>query len=108
MINISFYNPYHNSYHLEVLCTKEDHRCKGAGTALVQWGIDNASKDGAVVGTEPSDGAEEFYKNRGFIKVGHLTMSNPAEPDTALGVPVVRFSEATKQSLVIPTIAQLT
>jgi GNAT superfamily N-acetyltransferase len=94
----SFYDPFKTSYHLEILCTIAQHRRKGAATALIKWAIDRAGKDGAVVGTEPSDEAAEFYRNRGFVKVGQLAVRNPAEPDIVLEVPVVRYSPSGEAS----------
>ena len=85
-----FYKPYPKSYHLEVLATSPKHRNKGAASALVQWAIDAAAKEDAIVGTEPGTQAAGFYRKMGFVTVGELFLEDPKNPGRTLGVPVAR------------------
>lgn len=55
---------------LMVLATKPEYQRRGAGGALVQWGIDKAKQDGLTVTLFSSPQGYGLYKKLGFADVG--------------------------------------
>jgi GNAT superfamily N-acetyltransferase len=58
------------SWALTQLQTRPDWQRRGAGRALVQWGLDYAHKEGCPVFVEGATAAVEFYEKMGFKGVG--------------------------------------
>ncbi|KAA8899948.1 hypothetical protein FN846DRAFT_920917 [Sphaerosporella brunnea] len=57
---------YANNFRLDLLCTIREHRRKGAGTMLTQWGMDQAKREDANVGVESSPMGLPLYEHLGF------------------------------------------
>ena len=57
---------YPENFHLDLLCTFPDFRRRGAGTALTRWGIEAATREGAIVGVESSLMGVALYERLGF------------------------------------------
>ncbi|RII16849.1 hypothetical protein CUC08_Gglean003295 [Alternaria sp. MG1] len=58
---------YPQNFYLSLLATHPDYRRRGAGTALTQWGIDQAMTAGFDVGLEASPMGFPLYQHLGFI-----------------------------------------
>jgi predicted N-acetyltransferase YhbS len=58
-----------------MLGTHPDYRCRGAGSALVQWGCDVADREGAGAYVDASKAGAPLYERYGF-----LDFSDPAVP----------------------------
>ncbi|RFU30496.1 hypothetical protein B7463_g5805, partial [Scytalidium lignicola] len=95
-----YYKPLEKSYHLQLLSTAEEHRRKGAATALINWAVENARKDGAIIGTEPNLLAEQFYYNRGFTKIGQEFDTSSTDPQLKMRVPVLQYIPSSQEDLI--------
>jgi len=58
---------------LEALHTLPEHERKGAGTALMEWGIRLADSEGLPIRLLSSLHAFELYKRFGFVELGRVT-----------------------------------
>ena len=87
----SFYDPYPKYYHLEVLGTSPDHRCKGAASALVKKVTDEAVESDIFVSTEPGAQAAGFYRKLGLSKVGQLFLNVSNDARNGLEIPTSRY-----------------
>ncbi|KAI5923335.1 acyl-CoA N-acyltransferase [Camillea tinctor] len=58
--------------YLKHLHTDPKHQGRGAGTMLVQWGLEEAKKLGLVAYLESSEAGHSLYKKCGFRDVEHL------------------------------------
>ena len=67
--------------HLQLLGTHPDHRRRGYGTALCNWGISLAKDDGVVVSLFASPMGFPLYSQLGFKDLGTLTVQVLGETD---------------------------
>ncbi|KAF7970935.1 hypothetical protein HWV62_22582 [Athelia sp. TMB] len=58
------------AYYLHRLVTHRDYENLGAGSMLVQWGVDRANMEGVVYGCESTTIGFGFYKRFGMKEVG--------------------------------------
>ncbi|KAF9888927.1 hypothetical protein FE257_008096 [Aspergillus nanangensis] len=63
--------PYYN---LSYIATDPVHSRRGAGSMLVKWGIEQATKEGVLVALESTKNASPFYTKLGFKEEGLITM----------------------------------
>ena len=84
---------YSRNYHLELLVTHPAYRRRGAGTKLISWGVEGASKFEAHVGVESSEMGFPLYLSLGFElrEERFVQVENDAE---TLGVKVMLLSYA--------------
>jgi len=69
-IKLYFAGPFVECYYLHRLVTHHDYEHLGAGSMLVQWGVDRANLEGVVFGCESTTAAYGFYKRFGMRGVG--------------------------------------
>lgn len=63
--------PRAESWYLECLAVHPEHQKGGNGRALVQWGMEQAEREGVTASVVAADGKERFYERCGFdVKVG--------------------------------------
>lgn len=63
------------SWYLELLAVHPDFHGKGIGKVLVQWGLDQAEKEGICASLISATGKDPFYQKCGFdIQLGSATM----------------------------------
>ncbi len=55
---------------LDAIVVDEEHRRKGIGKALVQWGIDQATREGRAVWLIATSDGKTLYDTMGFSLVG--------------------------------------
>jgi predicted acetyltransferase len=60
------------------LATAKEHRRKGYATALLKWGLEQADKDGMVVGVDASEEGFAFYRRFGFEALGEQRFDRDA------------------------------
>ncbi|KZP33866.1 hypothetical protein FIBSPDRAFT_847031 [Athelia psychrophila] len=65
-----FAGPNAECYYLHRLVTHRDYGALGAGSMLVQWGVDRANMEGVVYGCESTTIGFGFYKRFGMNNVG--------------------------------------
>ena len=89
------------SWYLECLAVHPDHQNKGHGRALVNWGLEQARKEGIACSVIAADGKERFYQACGF-DVGPVGRGGEGAGNPLKEVPggLVFFKE--KQGLVLP------
>jgi len=58
---------YPENFHLDLLCTHPDWRRRGAGTMLIEWGINHARQEGVDVGVESSPMGLPLYESLSFL-----------------------------------------
>jgi GNAT superfamily N-acetyltransferase len=73
-----------HNYYLALLATHPDYRRRGAGTALTQWGIDQALAAGVDVGLEASPMGFPLYQHLGFILLEDLVVKPDNDPASVL------------------------
>jgi GNAT superfamily N-acetyltransferase len=59
---------------LEALHTLPEHERKGAGTALMEWGIRLADSEGLPIRLLSSPHGFELYRRFGFVELGRVTV----------------------------------
>ncbi|KAI4939836.1 uncharacterized protein J4E92_001122 [Alternaria infectoria] len=74
---------YPQNYYLVLLATHPDYRRRGAGTALTQWGVDQALAAGIDVGLEASPMGFPLYQHMGFVLLENLVIKPDADDDPA-------------------------
>jgi len=74
---------YPQNYYLVLLATHPDYRRRGAGTALTQWGVDQALAAGIDVGLEASPMGYPLYQHMGFVLLENLVIKPDADDDPA-------------------------
>ena len=67
------------SWMLDALCTDPQHERKGHGKALVNWGIDEAAKEGICNSVIAAWERDAFYARFGFVEVGRANIGPLAE-----------------------------
>jgi len=67
------------NWYLDLLAVHPDAQGKGYGKELVQWGIDQADKDGVVTSVISAKGKERFYGKFGYVEVGRANVGPMAE-----------------------------
>jgi GNAT superfamily N-acetyltransferase len=72
------------NYYLALLATHPHYRRRGAGTALTQWGIDQALAAGIDVGLEASPMGFPLYQHLGFILLEDLVVKPDNDPASVL------------------------
>jgi len=77
-------NRYPENFHLDLLCTLPEFRCRGAGTKLTRWGIEAAAREGAIVGVESSPMGLALYERLGFKLVNKREVKVDGEEETLL------------------------
>ncbi|KAJ9611638.1 hypothetical protein H2200_004822 [Cladophialophora chaetospira] len=89
------------SWYLECLAVHPDHQKKGHGRALVEWGLEQARKEGIACSVIAADGKERFYQACGF-DVGPVGRAGEGEgnPLREVAGGLVFFKE--KQGVVLP------
>lgn len=85
---------YPENFHLVLLCTHPDYRLRGAGTALVSWGLAEAAMEGVVAGVEASPMGIPLYRKLGFEMIDTLIVRKRGE-EQFLPVPVMVCLEPT-------------
>jgi GNAT superfamily N-acetyltransferase len=58
--------PQAECWYLESLAVHPDYQDEGNGRALVQWGLDQAAREGVCASVIGADGKERFYQRCGF------------------------------------------
>lgn len=58
------------NWYLDALAVHPDSQGKGYGRELVQWGVDEAKREGVCASAISADGKEAFYAKFGFMEVG--------------------------------------
>ncbi|RMZ87706.1 hypothetical protein DV736_g5059, partial [Chaetothyriales sp. CBS 134916] len=83
------------SWYLESLAVAPAHRGQGVGRTLVQWGLDQAEKEGIACSVISAVGKERFYQRCGF-DVGPVGRSGEGEGNPLDKVPggLIFFREA--------------
>ncbi len=74
------------SWYLESLAVAPEYQNRGVGRKLVQWGIDQAEKEGIACSVIAADGKEQFYQRCGF-DVGPVGWSGEGEDNPLSEVP---------------------
>lgn len=69
-IRLHFAGPFTQCYYLHRLVTHRDYEHLGAGSMLVQWGVDRANAEGVVYGCESTTIGYGFYRRFGMKEVG--------------------------------------
>jgi GNAT superfamily N-acetyltransferase len=87
------------NYYLVLLATHPDYRRRGAGTALTQWGIDQALAAGADVGLEASPMGFPLYQHLGFVVLENLVVK-PDNDSTSVLWRVMVYDKNRNSSLV--------
>jgi GNAT superfamily N-acetyltransferase len=67
------------NWYLDLLAVHPDAQGKGCGRELVQWGIDQAKKDGVVASVISAKGKEGFYGKFGYVEVGRANVGPMSE-----------------------------
>jgi GNAT superfamily N-acetyltransferase len=52
---------------LDMLCTRADYRCRGAGSMLVRWGCEIADSEGAGAYIDATKAGAPLYAKQGFV-----------------------------------------
>ena len=73
---------------LTMLKVREPYRRRGAGGALIRWGIEQAAKEGAPAYVEAAPEAVSVYEKNGFQLVEQVTASIK---DPGIEYPVMRM-----------------
>ncbi|RDW78319.1 hypothetical protein BP5796_06171 [Coleophoma crateriformis] len=68
-----------NTWYLAFLGVHPDYQRKHHGKELVEWGIEQATKDGVCASVISSYGSEGFYGRFGFVEVGRSNVGPLAE-----------------------------
>jgi predicted N-acetyltransferase YhbS len=58
------------NWYLELLAVHPEHQGKQYGRGLVQWGVDEAAREGVCASVISADRKEKFYGRFGFVEVG--------------------------------------
>jgi GNAT superfamily N-acetyltransferase len=62
------------SWYLDLLAVHPRHQGKMYGRELVQWGVDEAKRDGICASLISAIGKERFYGRFGFVEVGRANV----------------------------------
>jgi len=83
------------SWYLEALGVRPEYQNRGLGRKLVQWGLDQAEREGVSASVIAADGKETFYQLCGF-DVGPVGRSGEGENNPLADVPggLVFFRDA--------------
>lgn len=73
---------------LMVLATRPDYQRRGAGSALVQWGMKKAKEEGLTVTLFSSPQGHGLYSKLGFVEVGTAHVQAEGE-ELALTLPMM-------------------
>ena len=67
------------NWYLDMLAVHPSHQGKGHGRALVQWGLDEAVKEGVCASVIAAHGRDRFYGRCGYVEVGRANVGPLAE-----------------------------
>jgi GNAT superfamily N-acetyltransferase len=67
------------NWYLDMLAVHPDYQRNQHGRALVQWGLDEAAKQGVCASVVVAYGKEQFYGRCGFVEVGRANVGPLAE-----------------------------
>lgn len=62
--------PRRENWYLDLLAVHPDYQGKHLGRDLVQWGIDEAAREGVAASVISAAGKERFYGRFGFVEIG--------------------------------------
>lgn len=66
------YSDHPDLWLLSTLAVHPDHQGQGIGQKLVEWGLEQASREGTPVGLEASAKSTGLYEKLGFRIINHL------------------------------------
>ena len=73
-----------------------DHQRTGNGRALVQWGLDQAAREGVCASVISADGKERFYQRCGFDREDGTAGQGEGNPLADVPGGTIFFRDAAK------------
>jgi hypothetical protein len=78
----SFWEDLPERWLLELMVTDVNFRRRGAATALLKWGMEQADEEGLVCKVEASPLGRLLYKSQGFVDLGPFVVSAAGQEES--------------------------